>query len=405
MAGVVFKMKFTEPSSFAKYSGFLKYIDRPEAIGQVDDLRKYDVFGTYMDYMGNPEKSTGLFMGNTDIVTPEMKDQIKELADQAESNGALLHQMVISFESSWLQDTGIMNEEGAVDEAKLREYTRKSVKKMLDKEGMSDTIWTAAIHKNTEHVHIHVAMFDPKPYWEPGKGRCRTRDNGKVYQRGVIKQSTINMGKSTFINSAMEMSQANKDINDIVRNVILSEKTTAKIRNSGNRTIEKKFQELLESLPEDRRLWRYNMNAMDEYRDIIDDISMEIIKEYYSEEYRELQGIWKENYELYKNSYGDTERADKYIDNQVKDLKSRLGNRILSECRAVSFDMQRRSEQIHQSKQLDSKHAAARAKLNARRDFSRAAANLRKFARKDMESMKNQAIYNRLNKETDIEDR
>lgn len=146
------------------------------------------------------------------------------------------------------------------------------------------------------------------------------------------------------------------------------------------------------------------MNAMDEYRDRIDDLSMEIIREYYSEEFKELQDIWQKNYELYKKSYGDTERAEKYVDNQMMDLKSRLGNRILSECRTASYDMQRRTEQIHQSKKLDSRNTAIRAKLNARKDFSRAAANLRKFARKDIDSMKNQAIYERLSKQNDMEE-
>ena len=62
MAGVVLVQKFIQPGGKA-YTGYVDYIDRPEAIGSRSDLRDYDIFGTYQEYMGNPEKSTGVPIG------------------------------------------------------------------------------------------------------------------------------------------------------------------------------------------------------------------------------------------------------------------------------------------------------------------------------------------------------
>lgn len=393
MAGVVFKMKFTTSGSGENFSGYLKYIDRPEAIGQVEEIRKFDVFGTYQDYMGNPEKSTGLFSAYEDNLSETMKQDVKKLADNAQKRGALLHQLVISFESDWLIETGIMNYDKEIDEAKLREYTRKSVSAMLKAEGMTDNIWTAAIHKNTNHVHIHVAMFDPDPKWKEGQGRCRKGLDGNLYQRGKFKQGTLDRGRSVFVNSAMKMRETNMEINRLVREVILSEQTSCRIKESGNMELRNMFEKLIKELPEDKRLWKYNMNAINDQRELIDRISMHIVAEFYSEEYEELKAIWKGNYEAYSNAYGNTDRANQYVDKQIEDLKSRLGNRVLNECKSISYEMEKKAE----------KHKEAQGKCKSffhnGNAFSKAAMHLKQAIRKDIESMKNQAMYERMIRE------
>ena len=59
MAGIVLVQKFIQPGG-AAYKGYVDYMDRPEAISSRSDLRDYDIFVTYQEYMGNPEKSTWL---------------------------------------------------------------------------------------------------------------------------------------------------------------------------------------------------------------------------------------------------------------------------------------------------------------------------------------------------------
>ena len=73
MAGVVLVQKFIQPGGKA-YTGYVNYMDRPEAISSRSDLRDYDIFGTYQEYMGNPEKSTGLF-NYQDYISSAEKEQ------------------------------------------------------------------------------------------------------------------------------------------------------------------------------------------------------------------------------------------------------------------------------------------------------------------------------------------
>ena len=183
-AGLIFKTKFVSAGS-AGFGRYLNYIDRPEAV-QLDRLREFDVFQTYTEYMGNPEKSTGLFTAEKDRLNTEEKQTIKELFSEAQGRGSLLHQSLFSFESEWLKENGLMDQSGAIAEAPLREYTRKAIQTLMKEEQMQNWKWTAAIHRNTKHVHIHIAMVEPFPSWTEGVGRCRRNPNtGELYQRGI----------------------------------------------------------------------------------------------------------------------------------------------------------------------------------------------------------------------------
>ena len=109
MAGVVLVQKFIQPGGKA-YTGYVDYMDRPEAIGSRSDLRDYDIFGTYQEYMGNPEKSTGLF-NDEDYISSAEKDQLKKIFNQSGKRGGVLYQTVLSFEPEWLKENNIMDDD------------------------------------------------------------------------------------------------------------------------------------------------------------------------------------------------------------------------------------------------------------------------------------------------------
>ncbi|HCC34957.1 MAG TPA: hypothetical protein DEQ02_04720, partial [Ruminococcaceae bacterium] len=190
-AGVVLVTKFVAASS-DKFSGFINYIDRYEAT-RAKNFEKYNAFESpdgiqadswaefenYTDYMSNPEKATGLFTETKDRLSAEDKAAVKEVFNLAQQNGSLMWQTVISFDNRWLEENGIMDHEHKIlNEQKLRDATRGCMKRMLDKEGLSESVlWTADIHINTDNVHIHVATVEPFPMREyPGaRSGVRTR--------------------------------------------------------------------------------------------------------------------------------------------------------------------------------------------------------------------------------------
>lgn len=388
MAGLIFKTKFINPKtvSKAKFSGYVTYVDRPEAIRR-EEFKKYDVFRTYQDYMGNPEKTTGLFTKDKSVVSPQGKEKLKELFDLAQKNGGLLNQSVLSFETEWLKKTGLMTKDGNVMEEKLKEYTRKSVSAMVKEEGMEGWIWSAAVHYNTQHVHIHIALAEAEPSWNENVGRCRrNKRTGELYQRGKLKGKSIEKMKSTFINLALESKEKNELINDIIRDRIVLGKQLKPFSEISDRELRRSFAALLESLPDDMRLWKYNMNAMESYRPMIDTLSEQFINTYFKAEYEELQALVKELGTDYHESYGNSKKGTDFVSWKQRDLYSRLGNAILKECRIVR---QKQRQYVLENRRESGKEYY-HYRLSRRLFY-----DLKNVFRKDIQTMKNQAAYER----------
>lgn len=174
-AGVVMVTQFVSADSDA-FSGYIDYINRSNAVRN-DNIEKYTIptldseiqqYNEYMDYMADSKKTTELFTDNSDRLTNEEKDQLKNIYQIAQDNDSLMWQTVISFDNQWLADNGLLNSEtGVLNEVKLKEYTRLSVNTLLDKEGMkNNSVWSAAIHYNTDNIHIHIATVQPIPQRE-----------------------------------------------------------------------------------------------------------------------------------------------------------------------------------------------------------------------------------------------
>ena len=154
-AGVVLVTKFVRPGAKA-FKGYINYIDREEAI-----RNEYtDEWNGYVDYMGNPEKTSALFTASTDRLTEEDKQSLKEQFIQAEENGNLMWQTVLSFDNRWLEEQGIYDSNtNMLDSDKIRELTRNSMDHMLEMEGIAESaVWSAAIHYNTDNIHIHIDL-------------------------------------------------------------------------------------------------------------------------------------------------------------------------------------------------------------------------------------------------------
>lgn len=385
MAGVVLVQKFIRPGGKA-YTGYVDYMDRPEAIGSRSDLRDYDIFGTYQEYMGNPEKSTGLF-NDEDYISSAEKEQIKKIFNQSGKQGGILYQTVLSFEPEWLKENGIMDSDGHIHEDLLREYTRIAVNTIQEKEDMKSFAWTAAVHYNTAHPHIHIAMVDPNPSWIPGRGRCRVDAEGNLYQRGKWKESTMAAAKSRIVNKVLDLSDTNKKINEIMRDRIIYQSKVNSFHRDYDSQIEGAFLDLIQSLPEDMRLWKYGNNAMVSYKSKIDHISDMILKKYFEEDLNDLDKILDNISKQYAAAYGESKQGADFKKGKEKELRYRMGNAVLSECRKIERNarMQKRGRPLLKTGVIyRNKYVVSRA-LNS----------LRNIAYKNIQNMKNQAAYER----------
>ena len=84
----------------------------------------------------------------------------------AHENGSIMWQDVISFHNPWLEKQGIYDEITKRWMKKLMDVTRFAMQKERVRKS---SIWSAAIHFNTDNIHIHVATVEPYPTRERGK--------------------------------------------------------------------------------------------------------------------------------------------------------------------------------------------------------------------------------------------
>lgn len=324
MVGCIIKTKFVTPNSDI-FGGYIDYIDRENAVRN-EHISSYSI---YTNYMGNPEKTTDIFTDSSNHLSPEEKEQLKNTYIKAQKNGSLMWQTVISFDNRWLEENGLWDSKThMLDKNKLMNYCRSSVNSMLKAENLENAVWSAAIHYNTDNIHIHIATVEPTPT------RRKMIVDGKEEFRGKFKLSSIEACKSRMVNQIVEHSLENQKINEIMRESIINS-----IRDDvllENKDIVTQYLSVYNKLPSDKRAWKYGMNKIAVLRPEIDIITSLYIQKYHGEEYKQLKELLANQNGIYSEAYGGKTNAE-YIDNKIKDLYKRCGNRILASMKNLAF--------------------------------------------------------------------
>ena len=385
MVGITMMTRFVQNSG-AGFSDFLDYIGREEA---VDPFAYSEYVSEYMD---NPEKTYGLFTENRDSLSEGDREKMRECFAEAQDKGSLLWQSVLSFDNRWLSVNGIYNfKTETLDEEKMRECTRAAMRELFRSENMEGFIYAAAIHKNTDNIHVHIAIADPEPVWKEGAGRCYKNRKGELLQRGKFKNKSIEAVKSKFTSGVFRGQQENIKINEIMRGQILSKQNDFSMKE--NIQLRSQFIKLAESLPDDLRLLKYNNNAMLAYRADIDRLSKQYVDKYYSEEMQELRELIRIQDERYRITYGKNAQGRSFAQNKEAELNERLGNSILSAIREYKM----------RERQSGRKKGSSSRKTSPKSAYYSALRTIKKSLYKDIQSMKNQSAYEALRYREDNE--
>ncbi|GAB2022328.1 MobP2 family relaxase [Pseudolactococcus yaeyamensis] len=345
MVGIVYKMKFKEPFN-KKYQNYIKYMDRDEATRtQMYESSNFAFeeadakadFENYNMYMNRPRaNASGLFTSFSDELSSDEVKELKGKFKQAQKNGSLMWQDVISFDNDFLEKYGLYNSQlDQLDEKKIKQAVRMAVSDMLEREGMSNSaIWSGAIHYNTDNFHVHVAIVEPEPTREK---IIRTSKKGFTYEtyRGTRTkkagtQNSYARFKSVLLSNLIDNSETTKRLSELMRDV-MSRKNIPFIDSPYDYETIANFEKIFQSLPDDKRLWKYGNNAMAGYRDVIDFFVVDYITRNFQEEYREFIDLLDEQVEYYEDTYGKS-RAEDYKQNKMDELKRKLGNEFLKEC-------------------------------------------------------------------------
>ncbi|MEH7450093.1 MobP2 family relaxase [Bacillus toyonensis] len=376
--GVVLKTKFVLPSSDA-FQNYIDYVDREEAKSEVKLNPK--MFETYQDYMGNSEKTSALFTEQANRLTESEKKSLKEMFKTAHENGSIMWQDVISFHNPWLEKQGIYDEKTkTLDEKKLMDVTRLAMKEMQKREGLEkSSIWSAAIHFNTDNIHIHVATVEPFP----------TRERGKR------KPKTLDAMKGKVVNNLLDRKQEQKQINDLIRNNMVGKKKENSVFDWRNQHLKPLFLQIYKQLPSDKRQWQYSYNTIQPLKPEIDELSSRYIQHHHKKDYDQFLKKLDKEVQVFKEAYGegkyDKKQYENYKTNKISDLYKRMGNAFLQEMKAYDKE-QKRIHHMKKSKPFQKFQQNVSIQYSMRK--------VERAFKSEYESWKNQKYYERMQKES-----
>lgn len=381
------------------FSKYIDYIDRDDATRN----ENYHKYSSYVDYVGNPEKTSDLFTATSNHLTENEKAQLKKdflIAQELENP---MWQTVFSFDMKWLAENSIYDEESKfINTEKLTELTRNAMNRILKSEKMEDTaIWSASIHYNTDNVHIHVATT------EPCESSRMRREDGQI--QGKWKQSSINVGRSTMVNGIINQKEVNQLLTNLRQDIVKHYRESDFTQDAN---IKQKLYEIYINLPADRKYWTYNStNLGNRNRKAIDDLTTVYLETYCSDEFEEFKRASKELQEKYEVAYGlNSKQAKEFASNKEKDLYTRVGNAILREMKYLDNEISKEDWlKLHgeYSKMNMSSVNSASSDFSVLQSFNKAMSNMnraiKKFINKDIQSMKNQSVYQQLEQKAELQ--
>lgn len=301
-----------------KFKSYIDYIDRDEATRNY----KFDDFSLYNDYMGNTEKSGSIFTEKNDYMTKKEIKELKKNFELAQKNKSMMWQDVFSFNNDWLIENGYFNPKTKVlDEAKIRNAIRKSMSELIKDGNENELIWSASIHYNTKHIHVHVASVELKPNKENLKKDFR--------ERGKRKMKVIKTMKSKFINDLRNRDEFYQELDVLVRdNMVGSKKEYSFMK---DRILREKMLDMLRHLPKDKREWNYE--RIKEAKPYVDSLSKYYVENFCRDDFQRFKKMIIEDKKEQLKIYGTPKDLSKLREPHYKeaDLYRRMGNTIIKE--------------------------------------------------------------------------
>ena len=304
-------------SNDLEFGGYLDYQDREKAkpgIGiQNASQDPLSVTRVINNYYRSDDKSDGLFDAKNDRITVQDKEWYRSAYQLAQSNGCPLYRGVLSFDNDFLKAQGLMFDT-EIDKRKLKDITRAAVSKIVDKSHLNanECVWTAAIHYNTDNVHVHFSLVEEHKH-------NRRKD--------MLSLESIDAAKSKVVNMIVGSDQA------IIRTKLLREELLPDIKNTyvDNGSV---LIDLMQKLPDETR-WEYNRRSFVNYTGFVDQAVDQLIKADPEAlaAFTRYSDLLQENALQLRQFYGDGNRHlwEDFVPDRMRDFYSRAGNDLLQE--------------------------------------------------------------------------
>ncbi|MCI8555846.1 MAG: hypothetical protein HFI85_04700 [Clostridia bacterium] len=260
----------------------------------------------YAEYVGNTEKSCGVFNKEGLLDNKQKRD----LRNQLRETQSCIWDMVISFR----EDFG---NEYCRDYEQAYKFLVKELPKFFKRAGLDkdNIVWYAGLHENTENKHIHISFFEKEPKFYANGGKLRFH-SGKI-DKDVLLTSKV-IFERALTNKSAEIVKARKDLSEKYKIGLSHYEMT--------RTLKKKLLELYREIPANGRT-SYDSENMEFLKKKVDDTTECVL--YANPKTKESYL----NYKLKINEYREWQQEqykhipDKYnTDIYQADLMRRLGN-------------------------------------------------------------------------------
>lgn len=338
-------------------------------------------FGTFLGYMDNPNKSTGLFDSTGEYISKERRKDYVQYFQLAQERDTILWQDLFSFNNEWLEAYGLMDTKtNEVDDTRLMNAVKTAMDTLVKMEGLQDYKWVASMHHNTEHRHFHVAGVELNPsrlwkwhnvYQKDYRGRYVLDNVGKkiptgnkVFQpTGVRKKETLKKIKSVFVNQLIQSAEVLKAIDYVARQEIVGSIKAAKAFQVESQQEKETLANLYLQLPKDKRLWNMKNAKKNFFGKEVTQLVESKFKGLLKDPYNDWQKKSIAQSEAYEKAYKNVEIKDapindpeikKYYQDKLDKLYYDAGNAVLAQLR--NLDKERQASGMNRKKFIGSMH-------------------------------------------------
>ena len=306
----------------------------------------------YFNYMRNKEKSDGLFDATRDKLTTDEINQFREYEKISKKEGCPKYIGIASFDNDFLRENNLIIGD-QINITAIKNAARKGMNALINKSDKlvaSNCYWTAAIHTNTDNVHIHYQLLE----YHRLENRCKTRKDKDMIERSAMESLISVMATSLNANDLT------KNLTEYERNILMKQ-----VKYNFSNSLAK-IEELTEKLPNNRG-WQYNrldkstQNQIDNcIRSIISE-NAELTQQY-KNYLTKIEAVQNNS----KRRYGEGSHYTDYKETRLhgKDgFYSRVGNSFLKICKDYQLDKNQREAELMEAgaylskKEADVPHA------------------------------------------------
>lgn len=316
---VIFSLEFYPDGDWNCGEGsFLDYMQRPEAF--CAENHSDDEFKDFLDYMGNEEKSDGIFDISADLCSEEEIEKYREYEAHSHEQKCCRYIGVMSFRNEFLKEHGILSDNG-LDNKCLKDLARSGMSEMIHTSAKledNNVYWYGAIHSNTDNIHVHFSVLEYEK-------RNRKYDKLEVKSFDALKSKVVNK--------------------------ILGSERTIEISNLAKQTLLPDFErnccnthtqliELYNKLPKNQT-WQYGRDSFEPYRKDVNNTVDSVINSDpdMKANFEKYSNLLDEQENEYKKAYGIGQRklyAD-YKSNKLNEFYTDAGNKLLNELKNPEF--------------------------------------------------------------------